>query len=618
MGARFNMNDILQKNLDSFLERYPSYASRLLNADLDQIAKKFSIQDEEGQLFLLEDGKPIDRSNFSDYNLKLPQDRAVRLLLIKGFGMGGFFQRIVNINLPETYEIIVLESSIDRFLYALSLTDYGGLFSNKKFHWFIGLKPDEFFAHSLQLLMSRPRCQFMGSWLALDHPTLSSCDSKYFDVVIDEWQAAQIQVMRSAGHRQDSLLGIRKLYENTLYIEENPGVQSLKNAFPGKPAIVVASGPSLDKSIPLLKDLQHKALILSADASAKILLENEIEPHFVLSLERVEESLPFFESISSYKGKIKTNFLAYPIVPKKVCDAFPGDKWVVYRNHSYFYFLENQLPRGVISSASSVTHFCARFAEFLGANPIALVGQDLAYDPENLRSHADGLAYEDWSKAKSIDEINKSLGESNEGQVILVPGNFQEQVPSNSTYFSMLKEFSLEALSLKSQLINCTEGGARIPNVEWKSLEALSKSWGTFDYFQKIKELRPTEYKGKIDWDSIFGPIKGYETRLEQLLLQATSFLEDKVDASELSKAVQLFRSTCKVLIEEPLFRAFIMETSGHQMLEIENRFYAFPDRPGYEKEKLQVLIEWFSELHNVAQQLGQIFQNSQLRVAAS
>src|SRR5690606_5350222 len=110
--------------------------------------------------------------------------------------------------------------------------------------------------------------------------------------------AARNLIRVDCGFREDSLMGFRNVIENLAFIEQTPGIDRLQNQFRNIPAIVIATGPSLTKSLPLLKELQNKALLLSVDASFKILLENGIVPHFVASLERDDHPRAFFEKLN--------------------------------------------------------------------------------------------------------------------------------------------------------------------------------------------------------------------------------------------------------------------------------------------------------------------------------
>ncbi|EIG8814644.1 motility associated factor glycosyltransferase family protein, partial [Campylobacter lari] len=61
-------------------------------------------------------------------------------------------------------------------------------------------------------------------------------------------------------------------------------------------AIIVSTGPSLTKQLPLLKQYQNKASIFCADSAYPILAKEGIKPDYVLSLERTEKTSEFFNN----------------------------------------------------------------------------------------------------------------------------------------------------------------------------------------------------------------------------------------------------------------------------------------------------------------------------------
>ena len=63
-----------------------------------------------------------------------------------------------------------------------------------------------------------------------------------------------------------------------------------------KTAIVVSTGPSLTKQIPLLKKIKDHVTIISVDASFPILEKHGIKPDFATVLERVPETANFFKN----------------------------------------------------------------------------------------------------------------------------------------------------------------------------------------------------------------------------------------------------------------------------------------------------------------------------------
>ena len=77
--------------------------------------------------------------------------------------------------------------------------------------------------------------------------------------------AGSQQILHFGNDPYDSLIGIENMLANLDEIISNPGINLLYNKFAGKPAIVVATGPSLNKNKHLLKGMENKALIVAAD-----------------------------------------------------------------------------------------------------------------------------------------------------------------------------------------------------------------------------------------------------------------------------------------------------------------------------------------------------------------
>ncbi|TNB54272.1 6-hydroxymethylpterin diphosphokinase MptE-like protein, partial [Campylobacter helveticus] len=59
--------------------------------------------------------------------------------------------------------------------------------------------------------------------------------------------------------------------------------------------IIVSTGPSLIKQLPLLKKYREKALIFCADSAYPILARHNIKPDFVCMVERSDFTAEFFK-----------------------------------------------------------------------------------------------------------------------------------------------------------------------------------------------------------------------------------------------------------------------------------------------------------------------------------
>ncbi|MGM9008744.1 6-hydroxymethylpterin diphosphokinase MptE-like protein, partial [Campylobacter jejuni] len=92
--------------------------------------------------------------------------------------------------------------------------------------------------------------------------------------------------------------GIEQFIYNLPQMIKNPSYKELinKRLKLSDTAIIVSTGPSLTKQLPLLKKYANKATIIAADSSYPILYKHNIKPDYVLSLERIPLTSEFFNN----------------------------------------------------------------------------------------------------------------------------------------------------------------------------------------------------------------------------------------------------------------------------------------------------------------------------------
>ncbi len=245
----------------------------------------------------------------------------------------------------------------------------------------------------------------------------------------------------------DSLLGIKYTLRNIPTIIDNPGVKDLEGTFKGKPGVIVATGPSLNKNVKLLEKIYNKAVIVAVDGSVKVLKKHGLKPaHMVTSLERVEATAKLFEGLT--EEDVKDSFLsACPVVVPQTYSNFPGEKIIVYRDFATFRWID--IPKGILTIGPSSANMAFKLLEFLGCDPIIIIGQDLAYGDDN-KSHAEGFHYgEDFETKRGHN-------------ILTVPGNYSPTVKTTAVWYSFLKHYERDMATHKGSVINATEGGAKI------------------------------------------------------------------------------------------------------------------------------------------------------------
>lgn len=239
------------------------------------------------------------------------------------------------------------------------------------------------------------------------------------------------------------------------YSTKHPSISQLQHLFADKPAVIVSAGPSLDKNLCELVPYTDKVIIIAMGRTAKALDKYGIEPHFLVH----NEPQPFFSFIQGCQNLKRTCF----VLSSQAQDAYyqhQHDTTFVYHNVVNFtsrWLTERfpTLPIAYLDTGGSVANEAFSLAQYMGCNPIALIGQDLAMKGGRYYGNSDSNKAFLHSKADNRSAM----------------GYFGEQVQTVSTYASFAHWFGEEAAKLKSQqpqrrLINATEGGICLENFE--------------------------------------------------------------------------------------------------------------------------------------------------------
>jgi len=273
----------------------------------------------------------------------------------------------------------------------------------------------------------------------------------------------------------------RQTLGNLSMLIHHPSFYTLRDAFRGLPAVVVSPGPSLDKNIHQLAAHQDRFLIFSPSQSLKVLTHAGIRPHFVLVADSQELSFHFAQiPAESYRNlilldKCHPSVMRIPAVHRFFCN--------MAANHfaREIYRMRGEQPIE-LSYGYSVSNMAVNLALFMGAGPVILMGQDLAFSGDKMyASQAHGgdrqLEYFADGQVFSLDKVkSRELpanganppGPTQVSKVIWVKGQNGEMLPTLDMYWAMQSwlERLAETLQGRHQLINATEGGALIQGFE--------------------------------------------------------------------------------------------------------------------------------------------------------
>ncbi|EAH9266456.1 DUF115 domain-containing protein [Campylobacter jejuni] len=252
----------------------------------------------------------------------------------------------------------------------------------------------------------------------------------------------------------DALQGIEQFVYNLPQMITHPSYKELLSKRKGisDTAIIVSTGPSLTKQLPLLKKYASKATIFCADSSYPILAKHNIKPDYVLSLERIPLTSEFFNNDFGEFDK-DIVFVCAGVVHPKTIEYLKNKTFIITQKILAFPYYINLKNFCYAAVGFSVAHMAYEFATHLSHKNIIFIGQDLAY------------AEDGFSHTKDYSNLDK-----HEGHFQRDKGKFQclayggDGKAESSEVWTMFRFFLQDTISrnIISTTYNCTEGGARI------------------------------------------------------------------------------------------------------------------------------------------------------------
>lgn len=449
----------------------------------------------EGKSFHITSEHPIEEAEIWAQSID-PQDSSVIFLYGSGFGYALFelFSKKSTHNL-----VVVFEQDICLFKAMLHYFDLTPLIQTQKIMFFIGDSDFfdkvfvELFCSILFLVTTYPTVIYM-------YPATRNFKNEYLEIHNHVLKELSFLTSCIGNSHQDDMNGLRNLLANSAEVLKNPHVSCVKNKYCGVPAVIVSNGPSLDSSIPLLKEIQGKCLMICSESAIVPLTKNGIKPDILTALERTKLNYQYHFENKNHSPDI--SLFALALVDPRVFPSFKGEKIPVFRQGEELnrWFNQNLADGSSINAGSSVAHLAASIAIHLGADPIIFVGQDFAYGPEGATHSKDAVASN--AQGKRVRDILNSL------PIIYVEGNNGEMIATNQIWLN----FRIGMESIISEhpehlFYNATNGGAKIAGTRRAEFSSLIRQYCTGDIPYRVTELiakerekiSPEESKVKLE-----------------------------------------------------------------------------------------------------------------------
>jgi len=231
-------------------------------------------------------------------------------------------------------------------------------------------------------------------------------------------------------------------------------IDAILNAFPGRTALVVAAGPSLDQSLPRMRELAAKSVIIAAGAALPCLRRHGIQPHFVVAV----DSDPLIARQLDGSAGESWHLVAPLTVDPELFQLSRGRSFIftagLVQGFNLLLRQWSMIP-DYLRIGGTVAVTAVDLAVRLGCTSVVMAGLDLSF-PDRSSSHATGAVFGGMPKVPD--------------DLISVPGNFTPQVFTTrqfAGYINIIADYVREQLLDLPHLrfINATVGGARLGDI---------------------------------------------------------------------------------------------------------------------------------------------------------
>ena len=321
----------------------------------------------------------------------------------------------------------------------------------------------------------------------------------------------------------------------------SPGIKRLQGVIKGRPCIVVSAGPSLQRNIEQLQRARGRVTIIAVSTALKPVLRHGVRPDFTVLLDYHELSRRYFEGIEKE--------LAPPLVCALKANSHALQNYsglTLFSNDPVF----NTLLEGIsgdygdLDSGSTVAQLALNLANYLGADPVVLVGQDLSYPGGFLHIPGTAIQSQEFpmtNRFYSFEMRELEYYFRQRQRFLKVPSVDGGEVPTDEIFFTYLKQIEEHVAAYPAHFIDATEGGAIIAGTEIASLSEVLDRYPeevTPDYGAILEEKDPSTKEELLGRALDLTRIRREELEtLSGIYESLLELLDDIVDRNELGEA---------------------------------------------------------------------------------
>jgi len=442
-----------QKNLKALQTKNPSLHDRLVlcteNKDFN-----FDISS-SGEVTILEN-KNKRRVNLTLEELSITLDSFNALvnqpyLYFFGISDGMLQKALLN---TQKHSLIVVEPKLELIFIALHCQDFSNEILTNQLNLF--LAEDLSFPFLVLFLQQNDFVYYVKSYvLHFSSPYYEECFADEIMALNQLILKTMEYIVSNAGNDIiDSLTGLKNHIANLPYMIAGSQLQQFSKSKNTDIAVMVSTGPSLAKQLPLLRSIQDKVTIICADSALRILFQNGITADICTSMERDELITKLFEDIpTDYKQKVI--FVRASLQNPSMFSVLEGCTDILAMRPFGYNYSFNLHPYGYICAGMSVANMSHDLISLMQFHTCIIIGQDLAYGSDGT-THSKGYTF-----GETFDAVYEETGRA----IVELPAYGGEGTVESNVVWELFLNGLRQGIASSNSLfptINATEGGARI------------------------------------------------------------------------------------------------------------------------------------------------------------
>lgn len=499
------------------------------DAETDTIEYACEVAEVEGRdiLYVCKNGKNFQLDTLYDQDAmmdlwyqSLPDMGYQNKILFCGFGNGMYIRKLLA-EVDESVRILVYEPSAIIYEKSMEVYDHSEILQDGRVEIVVEGVSDITFEDRLYEFLTYHDIKNCIIQAYPNYDRIVSEQVKYFD------EQVQLAIMKiRATQNVLARYGMKDAKNslcNRIPLMRSKSMISLQKELPlDVPAIIISSGPSLNKNIEELKRAKGRAFLVAVDSAVPALMKHDVIPDIIVTVDSNKNTKHIDDPRAVEVAMICCLESQCALVaPQKGAVFFMNDQnpYIAEFNRRNHVFLPNFSTGGSVANSA-----CAVLTAF-GFKNIVFVGQDLAY--------TDNLAY----AAGTVGSQRAFRIEDQEEKY--VDGYYGGKVRSSSEFILYLDWFVEEiAQHPEISFYNATEGGALIRGAQNISLREVIgqlclKDFNIDEIVDRTQPLYDDEQK----------------KQLEEYMKQLPERLEkDKQDAT---RAIRDYEKICQILLQK-------------------------------------------------------------------